>query len=173
MSKPELSPHAKKTLKIVFLTLFLDLVGFSIIFPLFPALAKHYLEVDPNNYFLRLIYDGVTSFAGSGGSSMSGLVLFGGALGALYSLCQFIAAPIWGTISDRIGRRPVLLISVFSLALSYLLWGFAGSFTLLIFARLIGGIMGGNISTASAVVADVTSKRTAQRGWQPSGLLLL
>ena len=119
---------AKSTLGIVFLTLFLDLVGFSIIFPLFPALAKHYLTVDADNYWLNLIFNSVANITAAGGVSdkISGIVLFGGALGALYSFLQFIAAPLWGAISDRIGRKPVLLVSVFGLALSYLLWFFSG-----------------------------------------------
>jgi ferrochelatase len=171
MQSPPLSPKAKQTLKLVFFTLFLDLVGFSIIFPLFPALAKHYLAVDGDNYFLRLIFDSVTMLVPAGeGSSKTQLVLFGGALGALYSMLQFIAAPIWGTISDRIGRRPVLLISVFFLAVSYLLWVFSGSFTLLIVARIVGGIMGGNISTATAVVADVTQKENRSKGMATIGI---
>ncbi|MCP4912097.1 MAG: ferrochelatase [Oligoflexia bacterium] len=170
MKSPPLSDNAKKSLKIVFLTLFLDLVGFSIIFPLFPALAKHYLEVDSQNYFLQLIFGSIERFTSVGGGDISAIVLFGGALGAIYSFLQFVAAPIWGTISDRIGRRPVLIVSVFGLALSYLLWFFSGSFTLLIIARFIGGIMGGNISTATAVVGDVTTRENRSKGMATIGI---
>lgn len=164
MKSPPLSPVAKSSIKIVFLTLFLDLIGFSIIFPLFPQLAKHYLETDGDNVFLKAIFGSIASLTEVGGADVASIVLFGGALGALYSLLQFIAAPIWGGISDRIGRKPVLLISVACLALSYGLWFFAGSFTILILARFVGGIMGGNISTATAVVADVTSSRNRSKG---------
>ena len=171
MQSPPLSDNAKKSLKIVFLTLFLDLVGFSIIFPLFPALAKHYIKVDGDNFFLNAIFSGIETLTATGGAEkLSGIVLFGGALGALYSLLQFVAAPIWGTISDRIGRRPVLLVSVFGLAISYLMWFFSGSFTLLILARFVGGIMGGNISTATAVVADVTTKGNRSKGMATIGI---
>jgi ferrochelatase len=166
MKSPPLSAEAKSSIKIVFFTLFLDLIGFSIIFPLFPSLAKHYLEVDSDNYFLRLIFDSINTWLNAGGGNLSigSIVLFGGALGAIYSFLQFLAAPIWGGISDRIGRRPVLIISVAGLALSYLLWIFSGSFTVLILARFIGGVMGGNISTATAVVADVTQKENRSKG---------
>ncbi len=169
---PPLTKEAKSTMSIVFLTLFLDLVGFSIIFPLFPSLAKHYLQHDGDNYFLNLIFNSVSSLTAAGGvtDKISGIVLFGGALGALYSFLQFIAAPLWGTISDRIGRKPVLLVSVFGLAVSYLLWFFSGSFTTLIIARFIGGIMGGNISTATAVVADVTTSKNRSRGMALIGI---
>ena len=171
MTIPPLTPQAQTAQKIVFLTLFLDLIGFSIIFPLFPALARHYLEVDGDNIFLRLIFDSLTTLtATEGGNKFSAIVLFGGALGALYSLLQFVAAPLWGTISDRIGRRPVLLISVGALAVSYGMWFFAGSFTILILSRFIGGIMGGNISTATAVIADVTDPKNRSRGMAAIGI---
>jgi ferrochelatase len=166
MKSEPLTPEAKSSLKIVFLTIFLDLVGFSIIFPLFPSLAKHYLTVDADNVFLKAIFGSIQTISNytEGSSVFSGIVLFGGILGALYSFLQFIAAPLWGSISDRVGRKPVLLISLAGLAISYILWFFSGSFTVLIISRIIGGIMGGNISTATAVVADVTNTKNRSKG---------
>ena len=166
MKSEPLSPETKSSLKIVFLTIFLDLVGFSIIFPLFPSLAKHYLTVDADNVFLKGIFGSIQTISNytDGSTLFSGIVLFGGILGALYSFLQFIAAPLWGSLSDRIGRRPVLLTSVGGLALSYVLWFFSGSFTVLIISRIIGGIMGGNISTATAVVADITTTKNRSKG---------
>ncbi len=171
----ELPAESKKVLKLMFLTMFMDLVGFSIIFPMFPAMAKYYLSVNADNYFLSKMMDLISSIQtlsmGSDGSpGMSTVVLFGGLLGALYSLLQFIAAPLWGGISDRIGRRPVLLISVFGLFLSYVLWIFSGSFTLLIAARAIGGLMSGNLSIASAVVSDVTDEKNRSKGMAVIGI---
>lgn len=171
LQSPPISDEGKKSLKMVFLTLFLDLVGFSIIFPLFPTLAKHYLEVDKDNYFLNLIFGTISSLTSSAGvSDFSSIVLFGGALGAIYSFLQFFASPFWGSLSDRIGRRPILLISVFGLFISYVIWFFSGNFTLLIIARLVGGIMGGNISTATAVVADVTTTQNRSKGMATIGI---
>jgi ferrochelatase len=164
VESPPLSENAKSSLKLIFFVLFLDLVGFSIIFPMFPAMAKYYLEVDAGNPFLKMIFEGITTLIQSGGGQVQPVVLFGGVLGAMYSFLQFLAAPFWGRLSDRIGRRPVLLVSVMGLALSYLLWFFSGSFTLLCIARIMGGIMGGNISTATAVVADVTSSSNRSKG---------
>lgn len=165
LNSTPLSPMAKKSLKIVFLTLFLDLVGFSIIFPLFPAMAKWYMEVDSKNYFLNLIFSGINSLVSSDPTHVfSSLVLFGGLLGAIYSFLQFLAAPFWGSLSDKIGRKPVLIISISFLALSYLIWFFSGSFTLLILSRFLAGIMGGNISTATAVAADVTDNNNRSKG---------
>ncbi|MGE3608139.1 MAG: ferrochelatase [Bacteriovoracaceae bacterium] len=170
-----LSPESKKILKLMFLTMFLDLVGFSIIFPMFPAMAKYYLSVDADNFFLsgmmKLISNIQTiSYGVDGTPQMSTVVLFGGLLGALYSLLQFVGAPLWGGISDRIGRRPVLLISVFGLFISYVLWIFSGSFTLLLLARFVGGLMSGNLSIASAVVSDVTDEKNRSKGMAVIGI---
>lgn len=161
-----LSPHAKSTIKIVFLTLFLDLVGFSIIFPLFPAMIKHYLEADPDNFCLGIILNAVGHLQGFAGQAKTAtpVVLFGGILGALYSFLQFLMAPFWGSLSDKLGRKRILIISVSGMALCYLIWIFSGSFTLLIVSRLIGGIMAGNISTANAAISDVTTEATRSRG---------
>ena len=160
----------RSTLKIVFLTLFLDLVGFSIIFPLFPELMSYYLKVDHENFFLRFFTQTLTEWTNLGSAEISHVVLFGGLLGALYSLLQFLCAPFWGALSDRIGRRPVLIISLTGLSVSYLMWFFSGSFTLLIAARFLGGVMGGNISTATAVVGDITSSQNRSRGMAVVGI---
>ncbi len=169
---PVLSPSARKNLKTVFLTIFLDLVGFSIIFPLFPAVARHYLAINADDPILRCIFGIIDAMAVAGGSVSEAqrIVLFGGLLGAVYSLLQFLFAPVWGALSDRIGRRPVLLITLAGMALSYILWFVSGSFTLLVMARMIGGVMGGNISTATAVVSDVTDSQTRSRGMAVIGI---
>lgn len=174
MSAKELKPksaaltkEAKSSILIVALIIFLDLVGFSIIFPLFPSLAKYYLTVDADNVFLKAIFDSIQIIADYTASSttiFSSIVLFGGMLGAIYSSLQFVAAPLWGAWSDRIGRRPVLIRSMAGMAVGYAIWVFSGSFTLLIISRIIDGIMGGNISTATAVVADVTTEENRSKG---------
>ncbi|MEZ6017253.1 MAG: MFS transporter [Planctomycetota bacterium] len=155
------SAPKRGVLGVVFLTVFLDMVGFSVIFPLFPAMLDWYVG-----------REGTASLVGGLVSTLEGLVpnrfavvaLFGGALGALYSLLQFVAAPFWGRLSDRRGRRGVLLLTLFGTALSYVLWFFSGSFALLVVARLVGGAMAGNISIASASIADVLRGRDRAKG---------
>ncbi len=166
-----MSVESKSTLRIVLFSLLLDLIGFSILFPLFPALMKHYLSLNPNDPFLQGIFTCIQSFSSrSGVSDFSTLALFGGILGSVYSFFQFLAAPFWGSLSDRIGRRPVLIFTVFGLTFSYLLWGFAGSFTVLVLSRILGGIMGGNLSTITATVADITTKTTRSKGMAMVGM---
>ncbi len=168
-----LSPRAKSALKIMFLTLFIDLAGFSIIFPLFPSMLQHYQATEAEGSLFMLLYDALlrfSTFAGAPDLHWGVLVLFGGALGSVYSLLQFFFAPILGAWSDRVGRRPILLLALGGLALSYLLWFFAGSFALLLIARVLGGMMSANISTASAVVADVTTQRTRSKGMAIIGM---
>lgn len=139
-------------LGLVFLTVFLDMVGFSIIFPLFPDMLKWYVEQEGEGSTVAQLAGWLRGLVG--GDDFAVIVLFGGILGSLYSGFQFVFAPIWGAISDRIGRRPTLLVTLLGTALSYVVWFFAGTFALLVIARLVGGIMAGNISTASAAIAD-------------------
>ncbi len=164
---PPLEKETKQTLQIVFLSIFLDLMGFSIIFPLFPELIKYYLEVDGDSSLLKFFWGNIESLSvmsSTGELNFRPIALFGGILGALYSLLQFIAAPLWGSLSDRVGRKPVMLSTVFGLMISYVIWFFSGSFLLLIIARILGGLMGGNLSTATAIVSDITDKKRRSRG---------
>lgn len=159
---------SRRTLGIIFLTLFLDLVGFSIIFPLFPAMLDYYL---PNGAgdgsLLGQLIAPIAALAERSGAKdprFMTAVLFGGILGSLYSILQFICAPLWGAYSDRVGRRKVLLITISGLALSYVAWFFAASFWILILARVLGGAMGGNLSVATAAVADTTTREKRSSG---------
>jgi DHA1 family tetracycline resistance protein-like MFS transporter len=121
---------------IVFVTVFIDLLGFGIIIPLMPFYAETF---------------GATA-------------LTVGLLMTSFSLMQFLFAPFWGRLSDRIGRRPVILIGLLGSALSYLLFGLATSLTLLFAARLAAGIAGANIPTAQAYMADITTPENRARG---------
>lgn len=168
----QISPEGKKILKIVFLILFLDLISFSMIFPLFPALLDYYLYQAPESKLLSFMIVYLKEFAAlaGGADQVSIVVLFGGFLSFIYSLIQFFVAPILGGLSDKYGRRPILFISVAGLALSYLWWGLAASFGALLGARLLGGLMGSNISTATAVVADITDKKSRSKGMAIVGI---
>ncbi len=158
----------KRTLGIIFLTLFLDLVGFSIIFPLFPAMLDYYLPSHAGSEsLLGQLIQPLFNLAESSGAEdpkFMTAVLFGGILGSLYSILQFIFSPIWGAYSDHVGRRKVLLITIFGLALSYVAWILAASFWVLVIARILGGIMGGNLSVATAAVADSTTREKRSGG---------
>ena len=149
---------------LVFLTVFIDVVGFSIIFPLFPEMLKHYLALEGEGSVFASLMHTLASWIPAEKGEWPVTVLFGSLLGSIYSLLQFAFAPFWGGLSDRIGRRPTLLVTLAGTALSYLIWVFAGSFALLILARLLGGTMAGNISTASAVVADTSSGPDRAKG---------
>ncbi len=120
----------------VFLIVFIDLVGFGIVIPILPLYAEAY---DPS-------------------PAVFGLLM------ASYSIMQFLFAPILGRLSDRIGRRPVLLVSLAAAAAGYLLFGFADSLAVLFLSRIIPGIAGGNISTAHAVIADITTPEDRAKG---------
>ena len=115
---------------ILFLIVVVDLIGFGVIIPLLPFYGE-FFQADP---------------------ATVGLIM------ATYSGAQFLASPFWGRLSDRIGRRPVLLISLAGAVAAYVWLGFAQSLWTLFAARALGGFMAGNISTAFAYVADVTTR---------------
>ena len=166
----ELPSEKPSVLGIVFLTVFIDIVGFSIIFPLFPDLLDHYLAQSGEGSWLAGLISQLREFAGGDENAVE--TLFGGLLGSIYGLLQFVFATVWGGLSDRIGRRVTLLVTLVGTALSYVLWVFAGSFLVLIFARILGGIMAGNISTASAAVADTTSAKDRAKGMGIVGMAI-
>ena len=158
----------KSPIGVLFLTVFVDLVGFSIIFPLFPDMLEYYAGAD--SFFGGLIANLAELSGEEGDKKFTATVLFGGILGSLYSILQFIFAPMWGRLSDRIGRRPVLLMTIAGLCVSYLVWIFSHSFLLLIISRVLGGAMGGNISVATAAMADSTDEKNRSKGMGMIGM---
>jgi DHA1 family tetracycline resistance protein-like MFS transporter len=125
-----------KSLLTIFLVVFIDLLGFGIILPLLPYIAEKYLA-SPFQI---------------------------GMLTATYSFFQLIASPILGRLSDRYGRKKLLIISQLGSAVGYLILGLAGNLPLLFLSRIIDGATGGNISIAQAYIADVTTKENRARG---------
>jgi len=127
-----------RRLWIIFLIIFVNLLGFGIILPLLP-------------YYVESLGAGAITI---------------GLLSAAYSIFQLVAAPILGDLSDKYGRRPVLLFSIAGTTISFFLMGWAQTLTFLFIARMIDGASGGNISTAQAYIADVTSpeERTQSMG---------
>ena len=120
----------------LFLIVFIDLIGFGIIIPLLPFYGEHF-DATPDVVALLM---------------------------ATYSMTQLLAAPFWGRLSDRIGRRPVLLMTLPGAALSYFWLGFADSLWMLFAARAFGGVMAGNIAAAFAYVADITGPEDRAKG---------
>jgi DHA1 family tetracycline resistance protein-like MFS transporter len=131
----------------IFITLFLDIFGIGLVVPVLPGLVE---ELQ--------------------GGSVEAASHAVGWLGALYALMQFIFSPILGSLSDRFGRRPVILVSLLGAALDYLLLAWAPSMVWLFVGRIISGITAANFSAASAYIADVTSpeKRAAGLGMMSS-----
>jgi multidrug resistance protein len=131
-----ISARGRSPLAIVFVTVFLDLVGFGIVIPLLPLYAQRF---------------------GAGPVTVAWLL-------AVYSLMQFLFAPWWGRVSDRVGRRPILLLGLFGSAAGYLAFGLASSLTVLFAARALNGFAGANVGVAQAYVADVTRPEERARG---------
>lgn len=130
------APQRKSQLTVIFLTVFIYLVGFGVIIPIIPILAKNF---------------GATSF-------QVGLLL------SVYSLMQFLFAPFWGRLSDRWGRRPILLFCLLGESASYVAFALARNFEMLLLARLFAGFFGASISTASAYISDITPPKERSKG---------
>ena len=171
-SSPNANKSDRSTFGVVFLTIFLDMVGFSVIFPLFPEMLDHYLEKDGDGGLLTLFVSSIQhlGFSSENAGFRIETVIFGGVLGSLFAILQFLFAPIWGHWSDRIGRRPIMLMSVGGTCLGYLIWIFAGSFWALLLSRVVGGMASGNLSVATAAIADVTPRETRAKGMALVGI---
>ena len=120
---------------VIFLTVFIDMVGFGIVIPVLPLYAEHFHATPIEIGWLTGIYSGM----------------------------QIIFMPILGRLSDRFGRRPVLIVSLAGTALGFLIMGWASSLPLLFAARIIDGATGGNISTAQAYIADISTPENRSR----------
>lgn len=157
-------PKRPLSLPVIFLTLFIDLVGFSIIFPLGPNLIEYYLKVDGQAGLLGWLLRESEAVARAVGQQHAfAAVLFGGVMTSFYSILQFVCAPLWGSLSDRRGRRGVLLMTVAGTALGYVLWFVSGSFWLFLFSRVVSGAFSGNLSVITAAGADVTTREERSR----------
>src|SRR6266852_4377251 len=128
----------RSPLLVIFITIFIDLVGFGIVMPVLPF----YVEGTRFNATPRTV----------------------GLLFASYSIMQLIFSPILGRLSDKHGRRPVLLISIIGTGIGFLILGFATTLWMLFVGRILDGITGGNISTAQAYIADITTKEDRAKG---------
>lgn len=126
-----------RPLLIIFLTIFVNLVGFGIIIPLLPFYAETF-----------------------GASPLTIGLLF-----AVFSACQLVAAPVLGDLSDKYGRRPILIFSLAGTVLSFVMMALAHSIAMLFAARIVDGLSGGNISTARAYVADVTEPKDRAKAY--------
>jgi DHA1 family tetracycline resistance protein-like MFS transporter len=133
--------HSQKTpqgaLGVIFCIMLMDIIGINILYPIAPYLVKRYSDE----------------------------ALMVTMLTVIYAAAQFFAAPVLGKLGDRYGRRPVLVLSVLGAAIGYVVLGIGGALWVLLLARLIGGITAGNLSTASAYLADVSTPQNRARNF--------
>ena len=141
------SPSRPGSLLVIFLTVLIDLLGFGIVLPLLPIYAAQF-TLDKSGWQLGLLM-------------------------ASFSAMQFVFAPLWGRVSDRIGRRPVIMIGLLGSVVFYTLFGWATirkSMSLLFVSRIGAGMAGATISTAQAYIADTTSLNERPRGMALIGM---
>jgi len=131
-------PNRKAAIGFIFVTLLIDVTGLGLIIPVVPKLIEDLLQT----------------------TNISKVALFGGLLTFSYAIMQFLFAPVLGNLSDKYGRRPVLLFSLLGFGLDYLLLAFAPSIGWLFVGRIIAGITGASMTTASAYIADISTPET-------------
>ena len=157
--RTETSGPGRGALLVIFLSVFIDLLGFGIVLPVMPRQAGPYLDA----LGLSPIAAGATI----------------GLLFSVFSLMQFIFSPLWGRWSDRVGRRPMLLLSLAGSVVFYALYGLAVTFPpgqaalavgLMMLARIGAGIAGASVGTAAAVIADCTTPKNRSRGMALIGI---
>jgi MFS family permease len=164
LSQPAGTSERRSALTIVFLVMFIDLLGFGLVLPLLPRYGKELL---------------IPLFPNDSQAAVRGMIL--GLLMASFSAMQFLFAPIWGRISDYKGRRPFLLLGLTGSVVFYALFGFASDWgaangrelmalILLFVARIGAGIAGATVSTAQAVIADCTAPEERSRGMALIGM---
>ena len=132
----------------ILVTLFIDILGIGIIIPVLPELVKHFVG-------------GSTALAGR----------YVGVIAASYATMQFFFAPVLGSLSDRFGRRPILLVSLFGLGIDYLIQGFAPTIWWLFAGRILAGIMGASFTTANAYIADISKPDERARNFGLLGVM--
>ncbi|KAH6607157.1 hypothetical protein Trco_003470 [Trichoderma cornu-damae] len=163
----------KRVLRVIVVSLLLDLISFTFILPLFPKLLEFYrdreapdlIHNDTPNTLLQKVLGGLNAYKASFSrpiDSRYDIVLLGGALGSLFSLLQAVASPMIGRFSDRHGRRYALLASMCGNIVSVLLWVVAVDFRTFVASRVVGGLAEGNVQLATAMASDISDE--ASRG---------
>lgn len=170
--------EAPKVIRIVFFALLLDIIAFTIILPLFPRLVAYYVDSEKHlhdNTLLKTTLRILQDFRNATGNKVAthpkwDSVLLGGALGSLFSFCQFIASPIIGAVSDRKGRRYTMLLTMVGNIASCLIWMFSKSFGIFVLSRVVGGLSEGNVQLSISIISDITTEATRSKGLMYVGI---
>lgn len=172
--RPPIRPRPaseRRVVTVIFLGLLLDLLAFTLLLPLLPGLLEsHGREQDPLYGSWQRGVDWFATAIGMPAEKRYNSVLFGGLIGSAFSLLQFFSAPLTGAVSDCLGRRPVMLLSLTGLAISYAVWAASRSFSAFLASRVIGGISKGNVSLSTAIVADLGSPPSRSQGMAVIGV---
>ncbi|MGH0148546.1 UNVERIFIED_CONTAM: hypothetical protein FKN15_014996 [Acipenser sinensis] len=170
-SSPKADSSTSRVILVVFLALLIDLLGFTLILPLLPSILDDYGKTDDGVYqSLQSIVDWFGETIGVPVERKYNSVLFGGLIGSLFSLLQFLSSPLTGAASDYFGRRPLMMISTVGLMASYALWAVSWNFSVFLLSRVVGGICKGNVSLCTAIIADLPCPKVRNKGMAMIGV---
>lgn len=160
----------KKRLTVLFFTCFFDVVGFTIIIPLLPFMVSYYLtEASMPQWLASLLQPFLDLQSLQAAPPIQTILVIGGSFAFLFAICQFLSSPIWGKLSDHFGRSRILFWTILGTCLGHTLWLFSGSIILLLISRITAGLMAGNISVATAAIADITHEENRAVGMTAIG----
>ncbi|CAG2103125.1 unnamed protein product, partial [Medioppia subpectinata] len=161
----------KPTFVVIFASLVMDLMAFTLILPLMPSILDYYSINDQSGLFAWIESKVELSQHWLGSPREFNKVLFGGLIGSWFSLLQYITQPIVGSLSDIYGRKPVLLLCLTGISISYFFWSLSSQlFTIFLISRTIGGLSKGNISLSTAVITDVSNESNRGKGMALIGI---
>lgn len=157
--------RTKKIFKFVFVTLFVDLLAFTLILPLLPKILDYYATNDKSGAY-KLFEANIKMLQNFIGVPQShNQVLLAGALGSWFSLLQFVSLPVLGGLSDLFGRKPILLMAMSGTVVSYAIWLISSeNFTLFVLSRTVGGLCKANVGISLAIISDVSDDNSRGKG---------
>ncbi|XP_063780470.1 major facilitator superfamily domain-containing protein 10 [Pseudophryne corroboree] len=170
-TQPGAEQGSSRVIAVVFLVLLVDLLGFTLILPLLPSILDHYSKSNDSLY--QTLQHSVDWFAGTVGvphDRKYNSVLFGGLIGSIFSMLQFVCSPLTGAASDYLGRRRVMMMTAVGLIASYALWAISRSFGVFLISRIILGFSKGNVSLCTAIIADLPSPGNRSKGMAVIGI---
>lgn len=157
--------RTKRVFKLIFVTLFVDLIAFTLILPLLPKILDYYATNDESGAYQLFDKNLKVLQKLLGVPESHNKVLLAGILGSWFSFLQFLSSPFLGALSDRVGRKIILLLAMSGSLVSYSIWYMSsGNFGLFVLSRTIGGLCKANVGLSLAIISDVSDESTRGKG---------
>lgn len=159
-------PNNNRMMLVLFISLVIDLLAFTVILPLLPSLLDFYNEKNELDWWLA----SMKKFVRVSENAKWNSVLFGGLIGSIFSALQFVSSPMIGALSDVHGRKPLMLLTSVGICLSYLTWAVSYTFPVFVLSRILGGACKGNVSLSTVIMGDITNMQNRSKAMALIGI---